>query len=155
MRLTAQQIAQYAAAAGFTGPDLGTAVAIALAESAGYTNAKNTDGESSWGLWQINVQAHPEYSPALLLDPMQNARAAFAIYSAAGRKFRDWTTYNNGAYLAYLEQPIGSAPVYTGTSSPTPGLAIPLDSSRGGLTSPLVIAGVVVGGIGFLIWATS
>jgi Lysozyme like domain len=105
--LTAQQIAGYAANAGFTGPDLQVAVAVALAESSGNPNAVGdlaiTPG-GSIGLWQINLKAHPQYTAAELTDPQTNANAAYAIYQAAGNQFTPWSTYNGGQYSAYIVQ---------------------------------------------------
>jgi soluble lytic murein transglycosylase-like protein len=100
--MNAAQIKQYAQNAGFTEPDLDTAVAIALAESSGNPNAVGdlTKGVSV-GLWQINLKAHPQYTQAQLTDPQTNANAAYAVYSAASG-FSPWTTFNSGAYEAYL-----------------------------------------------------
>jgi hypothetical protein len=100
MKLSADQIAQYAAAAGFSGGDLTTAVAIAFAESSGNTQAHNPNGEDSWGLWQINLNAHPEFSSWDLTDPALNARAAFLLYSSSG--FRPWSTFNSGVFQRYM-----------------------------------------------------
>jgi hypothetical protein len=108
--LTPAQLLQLAAAAGFSGSDLITAAAIAEAESSGNPNALgDTDigsGTGSFGLWQINADAHPEYGPnfAQLYDPSTNAAAAYAIYKTAGYSFKPWSTYNSGAYLAYLSE---------------------------------------------------
>jgi hypothetical protein len=99
VNFSATQIQGYAAAAGFSGADLQTAVAIALAESSGDPSAVNPEG--SYGLWQIYLPAHPEFAGANLSDPQVNAQAAFAIYSAAGG-FKPWTTYKSGKYLAYM-----------------------------------------------------
>jgi hypothetical protein len=105
--LTAAQIAGYAETAGFTGPDLQVAVAVALAESSGNPNAVGdlaiTPG-GSIGLWQINLKAHPQYTAAELTDPQTNANAAYAIYAAAGNQFTPWSTYNGGQYSAYIVQ---------------------------------------------------
>ncbi len=108
--LTPQQIAGYAAAAGFSGADLVTAVAIALAESGGNPSAYNPEtaagtpqGQGSYGLWQIYLYAHPEYQGVNLFDPATNAGAAYAVYLGAGG-FSPWSTYNSGAYQAYLGQ---------------------------------------------------
>jgi hypothetical protein len=108
MILTPAQISYYAQNAGFTGQNLATAIAIALAESSGNANIYNPEtgagtpqGEGSYGLWQIYLNAHPEYSGANLYDPQTNANAAFAIFSAAGG-FSPWATYNSGRYQAYL-----------------------------------------------------
>lgn len=103
--LTAAQIGSYAAAAGFTGADLKTAIAIALAESfpSGNPNSLNSaDPGGSFGLWQIDLGFHPEYQGVNLYDPQTNANAAYAIYAAAGNSFTPWSTYTNGAYTAYL-----------------------------------------------------
>lgn len=109
--LTAAQIAAYAQNAGFSGDDLATAVAIALAESSGNPNAYNPEtaagapaGQGSYGLWQIYLHMHPEYSADGLKDPQTNANAAYAVYSAAGSAFTPWSTFNGGQYESYLDQ---------------------------------------------------
>jgi Lysozyme like domain len=105
--IATSNIAMYAANAGFLGPDLQVAVAVALAESSGYADVVGdllvTPG-GSVGLWQINLKAHPQYSASQLMDPQTNANAAFLIYAAAGNSFKPWTTYGNGAYSAYIVQ---------------------------------------------------
>lgn len=117
--LTAAQIAYYAQNAGFTGQDLQTAVAIALAESSGNPNVYNPEsaastpaGQGSYGLFQIYLNAHPEYQGVNLYDPQTNANAAYAIYAAAGG-FSPWSTYNSGTYEAYMgvAAPAPAAPV--------------------------------------------
>lgn len=109
--LDSNQIGQLAAAAGFSGRDLNVAVAVALAESvpSGNPNSYNPEtqagtpqGQGSYGLWQIYLKVHPEFSGWNLFDPMQNARAAFSVYSAAGNSFRPWSTFNSGKYAAFL-----------------------------------------------------
>jgi len=136
MNLTAGQIAQYAAAAGFAGADLVTAVAIALAESGGNPNDYNPepqdvpgkydrdsagDGLGSYGLWQIYLAAHPEFAGENLLDPQTNANAAYALYSSAGG-FTPWTTYTTGQYGMY-ETAAMMAQVQPGASTPAPVVA--------------------------------
>ena len=108
--LSIEQLIALASSAGFSGPDLATAVSIALAESGGNPQAYNPEraagaaqGKGSYGLWQIYISAHPEYSAAQLLDPAYNAVAAFAVYQAAGSSFRPWSTFINGAYMAHLD----------------------------------------------------
>lgn len=110
MVIPISQIASVAAAAGFAGADLVTAVAIALAESGGNSAAYNPEtaagtppGQGSYGLWQIYRKAHPEFSDWDLTDPQTNANAAFSVYSAAGSSFRPWSTFKNGAYVARLQ----------------------------------------------------
>ena len=101
-KLNFAELQALASNAGFSDPS--TAAAIALAESSGNPNAVgdlNITG-GSVGLWQINLKAHPEYTAAQLTDPQTNANAAFAVFQAAGG-FSPWTTYNTGAYQAYLQ----------------------------------------------------
>lgn len=77
--------------AGFPDPEM--AVAIALAESGGFpSEIANTSREYSVGLWQINLKAHPSYAKEQLLDPGQNALAAFAI-SKGGTDWRPWSVW--------------------------------------------------------------
>lgn len=104
--VTPNQIANYAAAAGFSGKDLAIAVAIALAESSGSTSAthKNNNGSTDYGLWQIN-SIHPEIlNMGNWSNGADNAVMAHTIYINAGNKFTDWTTFNTGAYSLYLPQ---------------------------------------------------
>src|SRR5580700_1059943 len=122
--LTPAQISLYAQNAGFSGADLQTAVAIALAESGGNpvtynpeTAAGTPDGEGSYGLWQIYLNAHPEFAMENLYDPQTNANAAYSVYSAAGG-FSPWSTYGSGAYQAFLSQI--PAPAGAVTASPLP-----------------------------------
>ena len=76
--LTEDEISGYASQAGFTGDDLTTAVAIAFAESGGdpLAHGDTTMGAGSLGLWQIYVDAHPEFAGMNLYDPATNALAA-------------------------------------------------------------------------------
>lgn len=116
-KLSASDIAQYAAGAGFAGDDLVTAIAIALAESGGNPRAYNPEtaagapeGKGSFGLWQIYLNKHPEFAALDLYEPAANAAAAFTVYQAAGNSFRPWSTFtqnnpNTGApwYVAHLD----------------------------------------------------
>lgn len=101
-RLSDCALAVLAASAGWTGSDLGIAVAIALAESGGVADAfsSNPNGTSDEGLWQINsVHGNPA---SCTLDPRCNAELAFGIYEANGSSFDSWTTYETGRYLSFL-----------------------------------------------------
>jgi hypothetical protein len=104
--LSIDQIATVALSAGFTGNDLVTAVAVAMAESGGNPKALGDIGigQGSFGLWQINSAYHPEYGPDFtsLYDPTTNANAAFAIYAKSGYSFKPWSTFNNGAYAHFV-----------------------------------------------------
>lgn len=106
---TFSQLVQYAQNAGFTGNNSIIAAAIAMAESGGNPNAYNAElssntplGNGSRGLWQIYGNAHPEYNNNSMYNPIDNAKAAFAIYQAAGNSFTPWSTYKSGAYMQYL-----------------------------------------------------
>jgi hypothetical protein len=102
-KLSIDQIATIAHNAGFAGQDLITAVAVAMAESGGDSNALGDSGKS-FGLWQIDSQYHPEFGPdfARLYDPQTNANAAFSVYATAGGSFLPWSAYKNGSYLAFV-----------------------------------------------------
>lgn len=92
--LTIDQIAQVALAAGLD-PDQATiATAIAVLESGGQLDAHNPiPPDDSYGLWQINRLAHPQFSPAELVTAEGNARAML-IVSNHGTNWRPWSTYS-------------------------------------------------------------
>lgn len=103
MILDGLQIAKLAYQAGFRGEALNTAVAVALAESGGNTQAYNPEiaagtpqGSGSRGLWQIYGSAHPQYNNDSAFDPRVNAQAAFQVYREAGNRFTPWSTFNAG-----------------------------------------------------------
>jgi hypothetical protein len=101
---SAVQIAQLARDAGFTGNDWVISVAVAEAESLGWTRARliNTDCSVDRGLWQINSYWHGEVSDSCAFDPPCNARGAHTIWANGG--WTQWTTYNNGAYQAHMAE---------------------------------------------------
>ena len=76
-----------------------------MVESGGNPNALNDNPprEHSVGLWQINTLAWPQFNPALLTDPVYNAKAALAIYNQAG--WKPWASYTSGRYLKYYTPP--------------------------------------------------
>jgi hypothetical protein len=98
--LTPISIARYALGAGWTRGDVTVAVAVAMAESGGNTDAHATRGEDSRGLWQINVAAHPDLASQNLYDPATNARAAYGIWRSQG--WGPWSAHNNGSYLMFM-----------------------------------------------------
>ncbi len=118
--------------------DADTAAAIAQAESGGCQYAKHgpTDDrpvkectytfstlENSYGLWQINRDAHPQYSASSLYTLDGNAAAAADIRRANGN-FNAWTTYKNGAYKRFLTGTVSTTPQPGGilnTAPPAPG----------------------------------
>ncbi|MFI7600348.1 carbohydrate-binding protein [Actinoplanes sp. NPDC049681] len=101
---SAVQIAQEAKNAGFAGQDWTISVAVALAESAGWTRARliNTDCSVDRGLWQINSFWHGEVSDSCAFSPSCAANATHTIWAARG--WTEWTTYNNGAYQAHMAE---------------------------------------------------
>jgi hypothetical protein len=105
--MTLDELRALAASVGF--PDPETAAAVAMAESRGNPSAQNivtnpapgNGPERSFGLWQVNTLAHPNYDEQSLLDPTYNARAALAI-SSGGTNWTPWSTYNHGDYKQYM-----------------------------------------------------
>jgi cell wall-associated NlpC family hydrolase len=100
-RYTAEQIYAFAREAGFSPDRAATMTAIALAESGGNSSAHNSKNEDSRGLWQINAKAHPKLGQTDLYDPVQNAKAAFAV-SHGGGDVSPWTTTHGGMGARYL-----------------------------------------------------
>jgi hypothetical protein len=111
--LTIAEALRVANGAGFTGADLVTIVAIGFPESSLDPRKTNTDGgginsgqgDYSIGIWQINMAAHGYRfgSESELMIPERNAAAAYSLYLGRGRRFTDWSTYNNGAYRQYVD----------------------------------------------------
>lgn len=105
MRLSDAQVAAVCARAGFRDAALVKAVAVALAESGGDTQAVNINSDSTRsrdrGLFQINSRWHPEVTDAQAFDPAANAAAAYRI-SAGGTNWSQWAAWNNGAAALQL-----------------------------------------------------
>jgi Lysozyme like domain len=149
-KLAIPQLISLASGAGFSGDDLVTAVAIAVAESGGDPQAYNPEqsagaaqGRGSFGLWQIYLTDHPEFAGENLLDPQTNAAAAYAVYAGAGNSFRPWSTYKSGAYLANVAavtQALGSNP------------DVVASSGDGGPSSSSDLLTLVIAG-GLALWA--
>jgi hypothetical protein len=95
---TKQALMQLAARHGFPDPRL--AAAIALAESGGVPGALG-DGRTSVGLWQIHLPSWPQFDHEHMLNPEDNANAAFRI-SKRGTDWSPWSTYRTGRYKAFL-----------------------------------------------------
>lgn len=116
--LTRAAITIFAQKAGFRGPELDTAVAIAFAESGG--NPKDYDPETAanapeWqgsvGLWQIFRRDHPEFAEWDLEDPQVNACAAQLCYRQAKNSFEPWSSFKSGKYKTFLPPaPAAAAP---------------------------------------------
>lgn len=129
MTLSISDIITVAQNAGFSGEDLVTAVAVAMAESGGDPNAFGDAGigQGSFGLWQINSKFHPEFGPdfTTLYDPQTNANAAYSVYSAAGNSFTPWSTFKSGSYSSFVSS-VAAAVAIVVTQNPiaSSGIAI-------------------------------
>jgi hypothetical protein len=117
--LKPEEIAWYAAQAGFTGQALVNIVAIALAESGGRIGALGDGGESH-GLWQVYAPAHRQYDAnRLSTDPAYAAKAAFEI-SGGGKNFDPWTTWSHRTRAGEAN----AAQKYLDTASKATGIAL-------------------------------
>ena len=121
--LTLAQLQSLATSVGFPDPDL--AAAVAMAESGGNPCAQGDPNigssscttpngtSTSFGLWQVNTPANPQYDQASLLNAQYNARAALAI-SRNGTYWTPWTTFRTGAYQKWYHSgviPPGGGPM--------------------------------------------
>jgi hypothetical protein len=113
--LTLAELRALAASVGFPDPELAAAVAMAESHVFGSVPAVANPHasnivthpklgnlpERSFGLWQVNTLAHPEFSETMLLDAAYNAHAALLI-SKSGTDWTPWSTFKNGAYKQYM-----------------------------------------------------
>jgi hypothetical protein len=135
--LNGLQIAELAKQAGFSGSGITNITAIVLAESGGNPTAVCSScagvTEHSVGLAQVNTLAHPKYSTAYLLDPLNNLKAAFQI-SGGGKNFNPWSTFTSGKYKTFLKQAQADMAVakYTNTSTGVTTASAPSSSSGPG-----------------------
>ncbi|AHI00938.1 hypothetical protein GCM10010174_14370 [Kutzneria viridogrisea] len=99
-----KQLAQLAKQAGFTEEDLVIAVAVALAESSGWTKAVlvNENCTTDRGLWQINDYWHPEVTEKQAFDPPTNVRVAYQIFMES-QNWKPWSTFESGAYKENMD----------------------------------------------------
>lgn len=111
--LTAVQIGQWAASAGFPKEELGNAIAIALAESSGRIDAvggPNANGTYDYGVWQINEGAHPQlFQQYPQWWSAANGKMAFDVWTRAGNKWTPWSVWNSGAYRFYSPEALAAA----------------------------------------------
>lgn len=106
--LSGPQVARMVLNAGFTDEAAAIAVAIAYRESRFNPAAHNpVPPDDSYGLWQINRLAHPQYSPAELSTPTGNLRAMIAL-SSNGTNWQPWTV-PGASYLTNLDLPAARA----------------------------------------------
>lgn len=116
--LSPSELAQYAANAGFSGQGLVNIVSKALAESRGNTDAVNyssTEGrQGSWGVLQINADAHGLAVAQSALDPQTAFNLAYRI-SSNGTDFSPWHAQASPAQLAAAQ----AAATGVSTAQPT------------------------------------
>lgn len=144
--LTPGQIGGYAASAGCPQSTLPLAIAIALGESSGNTQAHNPVGaDDSYGLWQINMRGG--LGPARkaqygfsnntdLYDPSLNARIMFDLSNGC-TSWTPWGAYTDGGYRRYLAQAQTAVPDFGPADTTAPeGSALPSDVGQqpGGTT---------------------
>lgn len=110
------QIAAWAAKAGWSPQDIPMVVAIAHAESGGDPTAThgNNNGSTDFGLMQDNTihagdpvmsQFPGFFTSGGWKDPVANLTVAKAIFDDAGGNWGPWSTFTNGAYQQFLKQP--------------------------------------------------
>lgn len=100
----AGQLAMAARNAGLPEGRIVTAVAIAGAESGFRLDAEKVDWvESSYGPWQVNRDAHPQYSVAEL-ESYDGAARAMVEISGNGANWMPWTGFFSGGYKAHLDE---------------------------------------------------
>jgi hypothetical protein len=111
------QVAQFAQQGGFTGTNWVIAVAVAEAESAGWSHARliDTDCSVDRGMWQINSYWHSEVSDSCAFAPTCAAQATHTIWANGG--WTQWTTYTNGAYQAHMAEAQAAVNQVGGTGS--------------------------------------
>lgn len=150
MNLQIPQLLALASAAGFSGDDLATAVAVALAESSGNPQAYNPEraagapeGQGSFGLWQIYLHAHPEFAGQNLTDPQINAAAAYAVYAGAGNSFRPWSTFGSGAYRIQLDA-VNQALTVSGDTTASDSNPPPFNPSGTDVLGMFVVGGLAL-----------
>jgi len=140
---SAREIYRFARLAGFSPDQSVTMTAIALAESGGNSNAHNSSGENSRGLWQINLDAHGDWAGRRdLYDPVENAKAAFKV-SGGGHDVSPWTVTHgaNPRYVTYKSEAQAAARACGDTAAigvwtGTPGYGHPLSPGYPGTGPP-------------------
>ncbi len=99
-RFSLGQMTQLAKNSGFSDEKAPVMAAIAMGESHGDPSAHNTNKEDSYGLTQINADAHgPKARGAF--NPQRAFDLAFDI-SKGGTDFSPWSVYNSGEYRSFL-----------------------------------------------------
>lgn len=127
------------------------AAAISMAEN-GSGDPSVVSPTNDVGLWQVNLDAHPQYTRQWLSDPLNNARAAVNI-SDNGENWNPWVTYKSGAYQQYLSggPTLLASQQRCGLSLTLPGIPIPgggqIGQSQICMDAPLGIGAIIVGAL--------
>lgn len=147
MAYTFQQLVKFAEEGGFPANVAPTMAAIAIAESGG--NNVRQQGQpyrtTGWGLWQITPgNSEPaDGTDNALLNPVNNAKAAYAKYRSQG--LHAWTTYTHGTYKKYLNgypsgvgdvNGSGGADVHGSATASTDPFASVVDSLNSSIGAP-------------------
>jgi hypothetical protein len=128
-RLTDKQIADAVKAAGFPESAWVTAIAVALAESGGNSDAlndANSNGSSDYGLFQVNSVHAGLLNGGNWRDPVYNAKMALSI-SSNGSNWKPWVAYTTGRHVPFIPRARKAAGTTAG-SAPT---ALPVVSIPG------------------------
>lgn len=100
-------IVGFATQAGWQGPDLVVAVAVALAASGGADHALETyphgTPRQTRGLWAVDVDQVADDVAATLYDPRANAKAAYGLWEANGHSFEWSPAYRSGGWRTYVD----------------------------------------------------
>lgn len=138
--LSDNAIGQLAVNAGWSGSDVPIAVAVALAESGGNSDAHNLSGAS--GLWQVMWKLHGFTGNPY--DPATNANAAHQVFVKQG--WGAWTTHSTGAYLVFL--PRGNFAATNSTASGGGNVPVsPSSPSNGSQSAGSGLQTITMGGL--------
>jgi hypothetical protein len=116
VRLTPGEIAHCIASTKLPAAEWATAVAVALAESGGETDALGVNdkgavpnpapvtwGSYDCGLWQVNNYWHAAKMVGLnWRDPYANAELAYRAWLEGKSTWRPWSTFNSGAHVRFM-----------------------------------------------------
>ncbi len=135
--LSGGQVARAAYAAGWRGADLVIAVAVAKAESDWNPTARNenTNGSTDLGLFQVNTVHAAILATGDPMDPTDNARMAYQVWTDAGGRWGPWVTYWRGTYKEFLADAQAAVGNVASVAASTVGCSATLVTA-GGLSDP-------------------
>lgn len=139
-----EQVIGWIREAGWTGPDVPIAYAVAKAESGFNLSAVNPSDPNggSFGLFQINGVHKP--TAAEKTEGAANAKRGYRVWREAGGSWRPWSTYTHGTYRAYMAE----ATRYAGGAASGIPPAATDSPSAGASADAAVTQAVSVGDIG-------